>query len=80
MDVHINTKATYVNPFDFCFYDFVNILNVLQTLFLAFAFFLLHSMCLDELRFFCRRRARISTVLSFCWYTFFLMLYMDLRP
>ena len=40
MDLHINTKATYVNPFDFCFYDFVNILNVLQTLFLAFAFFI----------------------------------------
>ena len=39
MDVHINTKATYVNPVDFCFYDFVNILNVLQTFFLAFAFF-----------------------------------------
>ena len=35
----MNTMATYVNLFDFCFYDFVLISNVLQPLCLAFAFF-----------------------------------------
>ena len=35
----MNTMATYVNLFYFCFYDVVDILNVLQPLFLAFAFF-----------------------------------------
>ena len=36
----MNTMATYVNLFDFCFHDVVDILNVLQPLFLAFAFFI----------------------------------------
>ena len=57
MNVYMNTMATYVNLFDFCFYDVVDILNVLQPLFLAFAFFLLHWVCLNELHFFVSCRA-----------------------